>query len=113
MRARRWLAGQGDERGAQRAMRALAEPREAARELAEMSAQARGRRDTPGLRQLLRAPALRRQLTLGAPHLAEHGCTCRYVSREAAGSEECATRTFELSMSRVLCVPAAQRRAQC
>lgn len=68
LRVCRWLAGQGDVRGAQRAMRALAEPREAARELAEMGAQARGRRDAPDLRQLLRAPALRRQLTLGAPH---------------------------------------------
>ena len=66
MRTRRWLAGQGDQRGAQRAMRALAEPREAARELAEMAAQARCRRDAPTLRQLLRARALRRQLTLGA-----------------------------------------------
>ncbi|KAK9819267.1 hypothetical protein WJX81_001189 [Elliptochloris bilobata] len=63
----RWLAGQGDQQGAQRAMRALAEPREAARELAEMAEQARCCRgaDAPTLRQLLRAPALRRQLGLG------------------------------------------------
>lgn len=75
--AARWLAGRGDLQGAQRAMRALAEPREAAREVAEMAAHARDRKDAPTLRQLLRAPALRRQLTLGVlPCMQQHHWSC-------------------------------------
>jgi len=66
-RARRWLAGRGDLRRAQRALRALAGPREAAREAAELAAAAAACAGAPALRQALRAPALRRQLLLGAP----------------------------------------------
>ena len=95
-RARRWLAGRGDLRRAPRAVRARAGPREAAREAAELAAAAAARAGAPTLRQALRAPALRRQLLLGArPARRARGAPARFSRPQGSpGCDGCRSCTF-------------------
>lgn len=67
-----------------------------------MAAHARGRRDAPTVRQLLRAPPLRRQLTLGAP-------PCMEQHRLRVSCKEVETFSSPFSSTSVLVPSSATR----